>query len=328
MHLSIYGTTPCIGYDVKKIVAAILQAHAGDDAGIGMIDYKLQNGALVESPHTVNVNTVYRITPQSQHIPSFGNPVAIVRFHGLNEEIRYTQNFEPQHDWGHVYVDVRNFTKLNRDGTVSITSHLDYNTAILRGMLTRYWISPEAMNLQSLGNFPMTVFGRWISDQITRRLALTPEVQVKVTVLAAYFYGCQFLSNGSIHESDKLRIAGQISRAFHVPVDTVMQIVDKENRLDTVVDFVNSLVHNTDTVRFESFNVALLYSILGGSWFGYNKVEYVSVALEHPPTFLTLLYFATREQGYRKTVLGQMAKDCIKADNDKQFTRGIEHILN
>ena len=46
---------------------------------------------------------------------------------------------------------------------------------------------------------------------------------------------------------------------------------------------------------------------MGNTWFGANAKEILAVALEHPPTWLSLVYIALKERSYKNTSLAKIA---------------------
>ena len=59
--------------------------------------------------------------------------------------------------------------------------------------------------------------------------------------------------------------------------------------------------------------------MLLSSWYGENSNETISIALEHPPTFVILIYNAMTEKGYQKSMLGQMLGRSDRDNDAKAF---------
>ncbi len=334
MFLSPYQTTPCKGYDILKIVhelATHQKIHFGDNTIFnarldGQGEAVLSGSAGYSELSTEKVSL---ICSGANEIPPFGHPVIVTsKFNSWNSYVPLKDNrIHTDTTSLSVFADVRNFSKVTREGDLVATSNLDMNVAVARSIASLHWAWEGPYAFNTMGNFPMTVFARWLSDQLTRRFALSPEAQIKTTIITAFYFGCQFIIGNTLHEDDKLKIAGQISRCVHTSVESIMKIVDELDIITDVTEYIEALQTHGDSIRFEELNLALLYAIVGSSWFGFNKTENVAVAIEHVPTFMTLLYYATIERGYRNTILGQAAKQNAKADNDKQFCKSFMHIL-
>ena len=71
----------------------------------------------------------------------------------------------------------------------------------------------------------------------------------------------------------------------------------------------------------------MLYNALGNSWFGSNKTELISVALEHPPTWVAMIYTAVNDRGYRKSQIGAIALNSARKQSDKLLTRNVESLV-
>lgn len=298
-----YDTTPCRDYLIDRIVASIAKQIVM--GGSGQIQH-------IQHPKDNTPTGVCELIPGSAEIPPFAHPLLV-----NNLPAGYSPFF---------VVDVRNFTRLNQMNEKVVSSKLDYDTAVIRGLLQGYWYENSPNDLLGLGTYQVTIFARWLSELLTKRLALTPEVQLRVSVISAYFYLCMFQEEKNADESVKLKMASMISKAIYTSADEVIKIIEPLKIHCCAQDYVDELINSSNSARFEKFNLALLYTIVGGSWFGSNARELVAVALEHPPTFITLVAQATNERGFHNTPLGKLAKTYDKGDAAKSFLYNLWHL--
>lgn len=305
MFKSPYDTTICRQFNMKNTINKLQEAYITS----GQIKMPTRtDGTVIEVPE-VNV-----IVPGHADVPLFTHPITI----------------ETPSKKDVTIVDVRGFTRLTRDGTVQITSVLDYEFNVLRGILQSRWEDPDNFtDLANLGIIPMRMFTQWLNNVITIRLGIDASVQVRVSVLAAYFYACQFIEidKGELEESVKMRIASQISRATYTDTNMVFGILDEVGTITNVDEFIYALGKFTNSVRFENFNAAFLYTIISSSWFGANKNEILAVALEHPPTWISLAFIALTEKGYQNTQIGKLMYK-VKSDEIDYFTKSIAGIIS
>jgi hypothetical protein len=68
-----------------------------------------------------------------------------------------------------------------------------------------------------------------------------------------------------------------------------------------------------------NLNTATLYPIMAGTWYGANSAEMVAVALEHPPTWVTMVYQATTARSYYHSALAKMLEQNQYKNEVRQF---------
>ncbi len=308
MFKDVYATTPCISYRVADAVTEIQRQ-------VVMTSEQLSEVPL-PGRDTGTVMDLYRLTPGLSKIAPFAHPLMVKDPVNNGREL--------------TIIDVRNFTRLTRDQEVVVTGSMDYELACLRGYLQSVWFRGEYMDMVNLGSYPITIFSRWMSEVLTRRLALDPEIQMRVTVMSAYFYLCMHLDQeeDKLDERTMLRFATIIARCSYVNADEVIKIIEGFPYLRKAGDFCQLLETESKSARFERFNLAVLYTTISGSWFGSNARELIAVAVEHPPTWLAMVAMATNERGYRNTVIGKLCQLYQKADEVKSFIFNLKQLQN
>lgn len=304
-----YDTTPCQGYrsSIQKISAAVTQAYVSNAGNFRHPENPFKKDRMLN---------FMEVLPSPLDLPAFAHPIQLQKLPGVSHE--------PP-----MVVDMRNFVRTGPNGEKIIGDNLAYDTALLRAMLQWFWMQNSPRELLSLGYFQVTVFSRWLTAALQRSLALPPEVQMRVTVIAAYYYLCMFYEKDEVSDSDereKVKLAQLISRSTFVNVEDTLKIIEDFKIHQDVNDLVQELIKSSGSSRFERFNLALLYQIVGGSWFGFNYRELVAVALEHPPTWLALMAQGCQEYGYRKTAIGETAKLYDKNDAIKSFLMNLKHL--
>lgn len=303
MKVSAYDTTALQGYKIEEIKKALVTILGNEGPG--------ESYRISEHPRTKQ-NGVFELLPCAHDIPPFGHPLTIEAFGGAM-----------------LFIDVRNFTRRAMNGEVAITSQLDYGTLINRAY-AEMAASVDQQNLLSIGSLHTTIYTRWVSDAIGKRLGLPIENQVVLTVLVGFFYICQFLDFGeTVDEREKVKAAQLISRSTFIPVEDILRILDSIEAPpgNTALGLIALLKTYGQSVRFDQMNIGLLYSILYmGSWFGANKNEIIALALEHPPTFIGMLISAVEERGYRKTAIGELLKVYDKRNEGEGMIKVFWHL--
>lgn len=307
MFEDIYETSACSAYNMSAVYRGVKQAFIED-----ML-------RPADSIAFGKAQDVWLLTPLDKTTPPFAHPI-IDRLENGHKRI---------------VIDVRACTRIDRDtGKLVVTSATEYEFAVLRAMLEEAWIHGNAHDMMNFGPLPPKVFTRWISEGITRRLNLTPLEQLQVaTICGIYYY--QLFQNVDIlkEESDRFKVAGQVARVVNIGADKVLEIIEElrgmsDARLGTIVELVIAIRHVVKSPRVESLSRVLLYAILGGSWFGANAREIVAVSLEHPPTFLAIVYEAVTNRTYHRSFMAQLVDAAgRRGDLGKHYVNTVDHFL-
>lgn len=265
---------------------------------------------------------VKSITPGLGALPPFAHPVCIEDNSGSKEWIRTGWDND-------VYIDVRNFTRLSQTKEVVISSEGDYNFTVLRGHLQRRWMLKDGyLDILTLGSFPTSMFTRCISSLLTRRLALAPDIQMRVTVILAYFYLCMFKEvdkseSVTLTERELLEMSRMITAATFVSATDVIDIIRDIPIMRDLKDLVKVFKDDSNSIRFENFEVATLLELVGTMWAGSNYREIAQVAMEHPPTWVAMVYTAVKQRGFANAYLSRIVKDYSRGTDDESFAKNV-----
>lgn len=292
-----YETTPCSSYQLKEIVSSLQRAIVNGELG------------TAKTLKNVPVEGLREVPPYTKAIQPFSHPLVFDHL-GKQEFV----------------VDVRPFTTATRDLEVKISNATEYQFMVLRGRLTMSWIKDGPQPMSNMGDLPARIFTRMISEGIVRRMGLSPMEQMPLAVVTAYFFFGQFVE-GEIDEAQKLRLAARISRVTTAPVEKVLSIIEPLPHFKSVIDYCDSLESVVNTPRLNKFSAGMLYSIVGGSWFGAASREVVAVALEYPPYLYAMLYMALTERGYHTSYFAKLTESVAKGSTGKDFAYSLAHYL-
>lgn len=305
MKVDAYQTTACRSYDTKKIEHEIKRAYIEGTVRLASdMGFEANNSAF-------NLFDVFAVTEKAGDVPPFSQPMAL--------------QLDKDHNDISVVVDIRPFVSYKRDGEMRIVSSSDLDFLMLRAGATVYWNLNGAQDLASTGDFPVLVYSRWVSEAISRRLALDPDAQMRISVIAAYFYLCQHRSASEVDEPLKMRMIGRVARATSVSADRCMVILDEIEPMFGLDDFLTEL-KKINNVRMDKLNSGLLVGITSTGWFGANAQEILAVALEHPPTFLSVLYAALNHRGYQRALFSKLVQTADRRGSGKDFTYNLSRL--
>lgn len=220
-----------------------------------------------------------------------------------------------------VFIDVRPFTRIERVSRVVVISDLpQYTLLVERGLLQYAAMSEGSETLLNLGTFPITVYANWLAEVIGRRVGADLDTQSTIGVISALFFYCQFVE-GELDEREQLNACRIIGEATYKRPNEIMDLIEEIGKINNVNEYIEALKKHSGSMRLDTMSLATLYSYLGGSWFGMNRIELIGVALEHVPTFTALAYTALVTRSYRNTELGKVALRHERSPNAKAFVK-------
>jgi hypothetical protein len=293
-----YDTTACVGYNLSKTVSAIEAAYS--------------EGSVQIVPLT-NIKQVVGGTALSNNIPAFSHPLITIVH---NREI------------GDMFIDVRSFGVFDNVNQVfKVRNDIDYKLMVARAKLNYLWVEENQVQLRDVSNAPMAIFASWISEAIGRRFALDPREQFNLGILAAIFYNSQFTNETEFNERDKLRSINAITRALRASAQDVIDILDKVSLVKSVTEFCALSEEVTGSIRLKELNVGILFSIMGGTWFGTNAKEMVAVAIEHPPTWLAILLASFTERTFRNSQIAKLTERNSFRQSGEDFVRATLNLI-
>jgi hypothetical protein len=225
-----------------------------------------------------------------------------------------------------IVIDSRATKSVDRHGdAVRVTAPTDYQFALREAILTYLWQQDRAAFSQ-LGELPIRVYARWVSDALVRRLGLDDLDKLHIQIAAAFFYVCGF-SDGPMEEGRRLGVSTLIARSLSLPLQHVVGVIDKYGYIADLSDFVSKVkTVEGASVRTAQLSVGLIYELLKGSWFGARKSMIVTSALEYPPTFLAMLLSAYNARGYHSAFFSKTAVEADRKGQQRAFTLAMNHI--
>lgn len=277
-----YDTQACQGFVLKRIQDSLEKAQAaGWFSEIGNDDHSRVH-TLAGSSNSMFADT-----------PAFSHPFLLPQTDGMFD----------------VIIDDRLYRKFDgRSGEWVISNRIGLSSLYLRALLTRCFVEGDPTRLRDAHPMGMQVYASWISENLTRRFALDPRQQLDLSIAAAFFYQSLFTDSTTFDEQEKMRVANNIQRTMRISIQDVLVVLDKfERNANGAKDFCDFIKIAVDSVRLDGLNIGVLFDILGGTWFGDNAKEMVHVALEHPPTWLSLVLAAANDRSYKNSGLSRIA---------------------
>lgn len=299
-----YHTTVGSAAMMNKTIDAIKES---------MVKDSLHNYTLGTHNEDVPVFFILGNNSSEDNIPFFAHPLEI--------NVRDSQTRDMK---TYICGDMRLLiTKSGRDVERSfrIRNQSEYMIAYVRTVLSSIWLSERPTLMRDISYIPTAVFASWISEAVTRRYAFDAKDQLGLSVLAAIYYQTLFI--GEINEDNKNKIAQAVMIATKAPSNMVFEYIEKIDKMNDIKDFCHWARTLLENPRLDDFNEGILITILGNTWYGANAKEVVAIALEHPPTWLTLVFYSFTERSYKNSIIAKISSRYMsKGKGEEEFIKG------
>lgn len=311
MFLTPYNTTSLKDYKLNDIIANINKTMVAQ-----------RDNEYISPIVDPDTNTKYpslQVKPAAEHIPAFTQPILLES----DDDKRFI-------------VDMRPFTRSDRLGNISITSALDYKLNLYYSILASVWVHNGNTLIESIAAFPARVYVQWLSGVITRTLNLDMVQQVQLkAILGAYYF---LLHEDGWHDTTVEDLEKTLPPSLQSPTrifaakasysnphatQELLKDMPLINTLPSLIEYLHRL-----NPRYEALTLANLYAMVSRSWFGANAPTLCAVALEYPPAFNTMVYFALNYRGLNKTGIGTIVDNGKNSAEAKQFKLKIEQLID
>lgn len=309
-----YDTTVGKGLVVAPAVQALQQAiiTTGFPKEVNkneIVDFRQTKGVIP--------TLVTRTTLEEVNIPYYAHPVLV--------------DFSIASRSGERYVvgDARPFiTNGTKQGTeLHVRNSAEFGFCRARTALTALWINEGTTAFRYLAPVPVGVYASWVSENIARRFALDGGDQQLIAIAAAFHYYSLFDNTPVASEDYINRIAYVIAKATFASTEKVIALLSSNPKMASLSDMVETIKAACANPRLDNLNVGVLVEIIAFSWYGTNAREIAAVALEHPPTFLVMVFNAFTDRTYRNSPLARTAERYKGNKGGDEFVRSLQSLM-
>ncbi len=204
-----------------------------------------------------------------------------------------------------IIIDMRTSTRWDRNTAKPVISNRAlFRRDMVRVLLESMWVGDGPQEILNLGHFQVQIFATWVSELFARRFALDAEQQVRISILAAFYYLCLFTDD---KEADLRRFVPIISKVTTTGTAFVIDTLRDIDHIQDLEALLDTIKTSLDTDRLEGVGIDVMITMLSGSWFGPNNAILVGIALEYPPMWNTLLYLSLTDQSVRANGIAKIA---------------------
>lgn len=224
-----------------------------------------------------------------------------------------------ENNWG--VLDLRNYVKLSENKeSYNIRNESEYRLALIKYILSSSWVMGKQSSLYSL-ELAHFSFASWLSDNLASKFGLDFGDKVRLRTLASLYYTRMFSNQPDSEELTKLLIRSK--RDMVVP-ELLEEIYEVTKDMQTIDDFCVACFKVTGNVRLKGLDYTVLSNIISGNWLGSSGKELSLLALEHPPTWISLVYASLTQRSFKRNFITSVVEKLSKKGKDQEFVREVE----
>ncbi len=293
MIINPYDTTALSAYQMDKVEHQLM-VEDGNLGGLYDINVKMDNDEYT---------SFAAVTKESGNISVFSHPI-----------------YSPKKC--RVYVDARPYIKHDKHDAPTIFKVRDgvsFKFTMARGMILSRAIEMcddvvkegdmemSCPRLMNMSNLPIKAYAKLIASVLERRLDIDKQASLTTEAIAAAFY-CRLHYGKVISDRISARIIRVVSNATSLSVDNVTRMLEGTEvvapdlkfvpRLETLIE---SLKRKVESPRADLLDIGVIVASVSGGWRSIGGREFISSALEHPPSWVLAVVLAATDRTYNKS---------------------------
>lgn len=272
-----------------------------------MRDSQLLRVKNFETPTgTLKPVILYGTTSAEKDIPAFHHPL-------VNEK----------NNW--IALDLRAFVRPSvLGGPLEPRNASDYAMAVSRFILSGMWLSDKQGAMYGL-RLAQVSFAEWLSTNLSRKFGLNMAEQVKLFALSALYYANLFTNHFSEDDVTKLKLRLKNEIFAESIID---EIAGDAGKLDNIEEFCVACYSVTKSPRLQGLNLGVLVNVLSNNWFSTQGNELPLLALEHPPTWISMVSACVTTKSYRNSYISKVVEGKNKKGAAEEFNRALNAIVH
>lgn len=248
---------------------------------------------------------LYGTTSAEKDIPAFHHPL-------VNEK----------NNW--IALDLRAFVRPSvLGGPLEPRNASDYAMAVSRFVLTGMWLSDKQGAMYGL-RLAHVSFAEWLSTNLSRKFGLGMAEQVKLFALASLYYANLFTNHFSADDVVKLKLRMKNEIFVESIID---EVAASAGNLDNIEEFCAACYRVTQSPRLQGLNLGVLVNVLSNNWFSTQGNELPLLALEHPPTWISMVSACVTTKSYRNSYISKVVEGKNKKGAAEEFNKALNAIV-
>lgn len=185
----------------------------------------------------------------------------------------------------------------------------------------------------NLNEVPILTYGSLLTESIGRKLGLDPATQLNLMSCFHIFYASRaYLTLKSLEAiAEKNQFITALCRKTNGSSEiykTILDTMNPEVDLANIVNLAEYIRNQKWSPRLDNLSAREIYALVMNAWIGQgNPKETMLVALEFPPTWISIVYLMNQGSFYQKTPIGQILKRLDRGNNMKNFSQQLMHLM-
>ncbi len=231
----------------------------------------------------------------------------------------------------YVLADIRDYlasNQLNTANGLTIRKKDNYEFFSVLGLLTAMWCKPTKRNsFKFLGAAPMGVYAKMISNAMESRFGLEPGETLRISIIAAAFYSRLFHEGVTITDSEMVAVAKAVGTVTRAPAEMIYEVLEQLTELRNLDDMIETIKRIVDTPRLTNLNLGTFVVAINGMWYGPWGKELIVAAMEHPPTWVAILYAAYTDRTMNNSGVAKSTFSFKGAKGENDFCRVMKVLV-
>lgn len=225
---------------------------------------------------------------------------------------------------------VLNKKELRNEGNFkdSIRNSTEYNFLKGLSISTLAWSLEETDSIRTNMKFAAHVFSVLLSGIISSSYSLDLGDKVKLNILGLIYYRMLFEEKEDFTDDIKEVTFIQCQSLLGTSKEVFDSVSNKISKLSNINDYCSVAKNICESTRLDNLNLPMLLTLLKSIWYGTNSKDYIGIALEHPPTWISLLYVSLTEKTYKRSKIYSVAFDLKKGSNIDAFTDAYKNFVS
>jgi len=250
---------------------------------------------------TLNPVILYGLSDVEKSIPVFNHPI-------INVENKW------------IALDLRSCVKLSDDKeSYEIRNESEYQLALQRFILTAMWFVEKESALYTL-KLAHFAFATWLSDNLTKKFGLDMNNQLQLKILALIYYSRLFTDNYTDDDFTKLLVRSQDD--IIIP-KLLEEVKDQIGDLENIEDFCKACYDVTKNIRLKNLDLNVMVNLVANNWIGNMGKELAMLSLEHPPTWISLVYSSLTQRSFKKSYIAGIVDKLDKRGKGDEFLKAL-----
>lgn len=177
-----------------------------------------------------------------------------------------------------------------------------------RGIASLAWAAGDRGRFEMGMRFAGLVFSSLIGQTIGRTETLDFVEQIKVQIVALAYYFTLF-HEGPVdykeNEGLRMAVAQYASQNMRMPMTEVTNLLKTFEPMGTFADMCSQITKTIQSSLLKELNVRVMLNLLSTSWYSTNSQQLIAVAMEHPPTWCSILHYVMSYNNNMRSTIGQ-----------------------